>query len=154
MTWAFCFFEIHKRSYHHRPSKDIIETSYYNWHKERYKKEILILQGVNLCFQNTRQSNDCIFWMTCVGSLTKKLDFWKIFSKTDISLISFQQLNLNRHDLWDMRFDSRIRKIIKQEEHWLSLQIFRWKWHQHFSTLLKKWSSQMQYIEPWKRKSD
>jgi hypothetical protein len=55
--------------------------------------------------------------MTRVGSLTKKLDFQKIFSKTNISLISFQQLDLNRHDLWNMRLDSRTRKIVKQEEH-------------------------------------
>ena len=37
--------------------------------------------------------------MTCVGSLTKKLDFQKIFSKINISLISFQQLDLNRYDI-------------------------------------------------------
>ena len=52
--------------------------------------------------------------MTCVGSLTRKLDFQKIFSKTNISLILFQQLDFNRHDIWSIRFDSRTRKIVEQ----------------------------------------
>jgi hypothetical protein len=87
------------------------------------EKAILILQRVNYCFQNTRQLKDCIFWMTCVGSLTKKLDFQKIFSKINISLISFQQLDLNRYDIWNTRFDSKTKNIVKQEENWPSLQI-------------------------------
>jgi hypothetical protein len=54
------------------------------------EKAILILQRVNFCFQNTRQSKDCMYWMMCVESLTKKLDFQIIFSKSDIFLISFK----------------------------------------------------------------
>ena len=77
------------------------------------EKTILILQGVNFCFQNTRQSKDHIEWRV-LGLWPKKLEFQKYFSKIDISLISFQQLDLNRHDLWSMRFDSRTRKIVKQ----------------------------------------
>jgi len=87
------------------------------------EKAILILQRVNYCFQNTSQSNDCIFWMTCVGSLTKKLDFQKIFSKINFSLISFQQLDLNKYVIWNTRFDSKTKNIVKQEENWPSLQI-------------------------------
>jgi hypothetical protein len=52
--------------------------------------------------------------MACIWSLTRKLDFQKIFSKTDISLILFQQLDLNRHNLLNMRFGSRTRKIVEQ----------------------------------------
>jgi len=71
------------------------------------EKVILNLQWVNFCFQNTWQSKDCIFRITCVRSLTEET--W--FSKTDISLISFQQLDLNWHDLWSMRVDSRIERL-------------------------------------------
>ena len=81
------------------------------------EKTILILQRLNFFFQNTRQSKDYICWMACVGSLIKKAWFFKILSKTDISLISFQQLYLNKHDLWNVQFDFRTRKIVKQEEH-------------------------------------
>jgi len=116
------------------------------------EKTILILQRVNFYFQYTRQSKDFIFWIMCVGSLTKKLDFQNICSKTDISLISFQQLDLNRHDLWNMIFDSRTRKIDKQEEHRLNLQNPRQKWHQYFSTLLEKLTTWGQYSGPWERK--
>jgi hypothetical protein len=77
------------------------------------KKVILVLWRVNFCFQNTWQSNDCIFWITCVGSWTKRLDFSKDLFKINISLISFQQLDLNRHNFWNARFDSRTRKIIE-----------------------------------------
>ena len=76
-------------------------------------KTILILQRVDFCFQNTRQSKGYIEWRV-LGLWPKKLEFQKYFSKTDISLISFQQLDLNRHDLWSMRFDSKTRKIVKQ----------------------------------------
>jgi len=68
---------------------------------------ILILQRVSFCFQRTALNDVC--WV-----FTRKLDFQKIFSKTDISLISFQQLELNRHDLWNMIFDSRTKKIVEQ----------------------------------------
>jgi hypothetical protein len=45
------------------------------------EKAILILQWVNLCFQNRRQSNDCIYWMACVWSLTKEVWFSKYLKK-------------------------------------------------------------------------
>ena len=76
-------------------------------------KTILILQQVDFCFQNTRQSKDHIEWRV-LGLWPKKLEFQKYFSKTDISLISFQQLELNKNDIWIMRFDSSTRKIVKQ----------------------------------------
>ena len=80
---------------------------------KNHEKVILNLTTGHFCFQDTRQSKDCVFRITCVGSLIKKLDFQKIFKK-DISLISFQQLDLNRHDRWNVRFDSRTKKIVKQ----------------------------------------
>jgi hypothetical protein len=70
-----------------------------------------------------------------LGLWPKKLDFLKYFQILT-SLISFQQLDLNRHDLWNVRVDSRTKKIVKQEEHQLSLQNPWQKWHWHFSTLL------------------
>ena len=121
------FFEIHKKVTPSQTIKWYAQNQSLKWIKRTMEKAILILQWVNFCFQNTRQSNDCIFLMTCVGSLTKKLDFQKIFFKIVISLISFQQLDLNRHDLWNMRFNSRRRNIVKQEENWPSLQIPRQK---------------------------
>ena len=57
------------------------------------KKPILVLQRVNFCFQNTWQSKDCIFRITCVGSLKKSLIFKRSFQKST-SLISFQQTRL------------------------------------------------------------
>jgi len=112
------------------------------------KKTILVLQWVNFCFQNTWQSKDCIFRITCVGSLTEET--W--FSKTDISLISFQQLDLNWHDLWNMRVDSTTRKIVKQQEHRPNLQNPWQEWHQHFLTLLEKLTTWWQYSGPWEGK--
>ena len=112
------------------------------------KKTILVLQWVNFCFQNTWQSKDCIFRITCVGSLTEET--W--FSKTDISLISFQQLDLNWHDLWNMRVDSITRKIVKQQEHRPNLQNPWQEWHQHFLTLLEKLTTWGQYSGPWEGK--
>jgi hypothetical protein len=53
--------------------------------KKGKEKAILVLQRVNFCLQNTWQSKDCIFRITRVGSLIKKLDFQKVFSKKDIS---------------------------------------------------------------------
>jgi hypothetical protein len=105
----------------------------YPWSKittdtKNHEKSHFNLTTGHFCLQNTRQSKDCIFWMTCVGSLTKKLDFQKIFSKTDISLISFQRLDLNKHDRWNMSFDSRTRKIIKQK-HQSNLQNPWQEWH-------------------------
>jgi hypothetical protein len=116
------FLEIHTKVTSSQTIKRYTQNQSLKWIQRTMEKAILILQRVNFCFQNTRQSNDCMYWMTCVGSLTKKLDFQNIFSKTDIFLISFQQLDLNRHDFWNMRFDSRTRKIVKQEEHRSSLQ--------------------------------
>jgi len=115
------------------------------------EKVILILQRVNFCFQNTRQSKDCIFWITRVGSLTEETWFSKILLKTDIFLISFQQLDLNRHDRWNMRFDSRTRKIVK-EEHRANLQNPWQEWHQHFSTFLEKLVTWGQYSGLLERK--
>ena len=113
-------------------------------------KTILILHRVDFYFQNTRQSKDYIEWRV-LGLWPKKLEFQKYFSKTDISLISFQQLDLNRHDLWSMRFDSRTRKIFKQE-HRLSLQNPWQKWRQHFPTLLKMLTTWGQYS--WTKKEN
>jgi hypothetical protein len=147
LTWIFCFLKFteghliidHQKIYP-RPKikidKKKTEKSYFNlatgWFLfSKYKT----IKGLH--------------WMMCVGSLTKKLDFQKIFPKTDISLISFQQLDLNRHERWNMRFDSRTRKIVKQEEHRLNLQNPWQEWHQHFSTLLEKLTTWGQYSGSW-----
>jgi hypothetical protein len=119
---------------------------------KNYRKSNLILQRVNFCFQNARQLKDCIYWMACVGPLTKEAWISKILFKIDISLISFQQLDLNRHDLWNVIFDSRAKKNVKQEEHWASLQNPWQKWHQHFSKLLEKLTTWGQYSGPWEGK--
>ena len=98
------------------------------------KKVILILQRVISVFKiqdNQRTTLNSVCWVFDQRSLI----FEKTFKKPT-SLISFQQLDLNRHDLWNMRFDSRTRKIFKQE-HRLSLKNPWQKWHQHFSTLLE-----------------
>ena len=58
-----------------------------------------------------------------LGLWPKKFEFQKKkFSKTDTLWFHFNNLDLNRHDRWSMRFDSRTIKIVKQEEHLLSLQ--------------------------------
>jgi hypothetical protein len=44
--------------------------------------------------------------------LIKKLDFQKVFSKKDISDFISTNYTLNRHDLRNMRVDSKTRKII------------------------------------------
>ena len=95
-----------------------------------------------------------LHWMTCVRSLTKKrLDFPKIFSKTNISLISFQQLDLNRHNLWSMRFDSRTRKIIKHRRTSIESAKSLIEMTLKSSTLLEKLSSWGQYSGPWEGKT-
>jgi hypothetical protein len=93
LIWTFCFPWNLQKVTSSQTIKRYTQDQRLKMTQGTMKKVILILQWVNFCFQNTRQSKDCIFWMTCVGSLTKKLDFQKIFSKTDISLISFQQLD-------------------------------------------------------------
>ena len=70
------------------------------------KKTILVLQRVNFCFQNTWQSKDCIFRITCVGSLKKKSLIFKRSFQKRTSLISFRQTRL-----WSMRVDSRIERL-------------------------------------------
>ena len=84
----------------------------YPWSKvktdtKNHEKSHFNLTTGQFLFQNTRQSKDCIFWIMCVGSLTKEAWFPKKLFKIDISLFSFQQLDLNRYDLWKMRFGSR-----------------------------------------------
>jgi hypothetical protein len=48
-----------------------------------------------------------------------------------------------------MRFDSRTRKIVKQEEYPSNWQNPWSKWHQHFSTLLEKLTTWGQYSGSW-----
>jgi len=51
-----------------------------------------------------------------------------------------------------MRFDSRTRKIVKQEEYWSNWQNPWSKWHQHIWTLLEKLTTWGQYSGPWEEK--
>jgi len=112
------------------------------------------LQRVNFYFQNTRQWKDYLFWMTCVGSLIRKLDFQKIFSKTDNSLISFQRLDLNRHDLWNIRFDSRTRKIVEQRRTSVeSAKSLTWNDINFSQHSFKIWDTLGQYNGTWKGKT-
>jgi hypothetical protein len=68
--------------------------------------------------------------MACVRYLTKETWFSKILlKKTDISMISFQQLDFNGYDPWNLQVDSRTRKTFKRKDHWLSLQSNWQKWH-------------------------
>jgi hypothetical protein len=113
---------------------------------------ILILQRVDFCFQNIRQLKDYIEWRA-LGLWPKKLDFQKIFSKTDISLISFQQLDLNIHDLWSMRFDSRTRKIVDQRRTLIkSAESLTWNDINSSQYSLKSWDTVEQYNGPWEEK--
>ena len=68
-----------------------------------------------------------MYWMTRVGSLTKKTWIFFIiinFLKKCWHLSDFiSTIRLwNRHDLWNMRVASRTRMIVKQKEQWSSLQ--------------------------------
>jgi len=118
------------------------------------KKVILILQRVNFSFQNTRQSKDYIFWMTCVGFFYQRSLIFKIFFKTDISLISFQQLDLIDmiFEIWDFipeqeGLSNKIKNIDRVCEIRDKNDINS---SQHS---LKSWDSHGQYSGPWKGKT-
>jgi hypothetical protein len=114
------------------------------------KKAILILQRVNFCFQNTRQRKDYYIEWHVLGLWPKSLIFKRFFSKTNISLISFQQLDLNRHDLWSIRFDSRIRKIVEQRRTLIeSAESLTWNDINSSQHSLKSWDTLGQYSGPW-----
>jgi len=69
------------------------------------EKVILILQRVISVFKiqdNQKIALNSVCWIFD----RRSLNFKKYFQKPT-SLISFQQLDLNRHDPWKMRFDSR-----------------------------------------------
>ena len=82
----------------------------------------------------------------------KKSLIFKIFSKTDISLISFQQLDLNRHYLWNMRVDSRTRLSNRKNIDWICkiLDINDIGTSQHS---LKSWAAGGQYSGLWEGKT-
>jgi hypothetical protein len=65
-----------------------------------------------------------MYWITYVGPLTKEAWISKILKTKNWHLFDFiSTIRLwNRHDLWNMRVDSRTRKIVKQKEHRSSLQ--------------------------------
>jgi hypothetical protein len=84
--------------------------------------------------------------------LTEEAWFSKILSKINIFFYFISTIRLNRHDLWNMRFDSRTRKIVKQQEHRSNLQNPWQEWRQHFSTLLEKLTIWGQYSRPWEGK--
>ena len=136
LTWAFCFpwnsykvtLFIHHQMIYLRSN---IKTDTKNHRKSRFN-----LTTGQFLFSKYKTVKG-LHWIACVGSLTKEAWFSKILSKIDISLISFQQLDLNRYDLWNIRVDSRTRKIVKQEEHRSNLQNPWQKSHQHFSTLFE-----------------
>jgi hypothetical protein len=116
-------------------------------------KAILILQRVNFYFQNTRQSKDYIEWRV-LGLWPKILIFKRSFPKTDISLISFQQLDLNIHNLWNMRFDSRTRKIVEQRRTSIeSVKSLTWNDINSSQHFLKSWDTLGQFSGPWKGKT-
>jgi len=120
LTLTSCFFLIHKKGHLitdpqkiYPKSESKMDTKNHEKKKKKKKKKaILVLQRVNFYFQNTWQSKDCIYRITCVRSLIKKLDFQKVFSKKDISDFISTNYTLNRHDLRNMRVDSKTRKII------------------------------------------
>jgi len=53
LTCIFLFFEIYRRSLHHKPSKRYTQNQNLKWIQRNIKKAIVILQRVNFCFQNT-----------------------------------------------------------------------------------------------------
>jgi hypothetical protein len=65
LTWTSCFLkstEGHLIIDH----KKIYPKSEFKMDIKNHGKVILILQRVNFCFQNTRQSKDCIFFLNDV----------------------------------------------------------------------------------------
>jgi len=106
-------FEIHKNVTSSQTIKRYTQNQSLKWTQRTMGKTILILQRLDFCFQNIKQLKDYIEWRV-LGLWPKSLIFKRSFPKIDIFLISFQQLDLNRHNLWSMRFDSRTRKIVEQ----------------------------------------
>jgi hypothetical protein len=75
------FLEIHTKVTSSQTIKRYTQNQSLKWIQRTMEKAILILQRVNFCFQNTRQSNDCMYWMTCVGLWPKSLIFKISFPK-------------------------------------------------------------------------
>ena len=143
-------FEIYKNVTSSQTIKRYTQNQSLKWTQRTMGKTISILQRVISVFKI--QDNQRTVLNSVLGLWPKKFEFQKkIISKIDISLISFQHLDLNRHDRWNVRFDSITRKIFKQE-HQLSLQNPWQKWHQHFSTLLETLTTWGQYSGPLEEK--
>ena len=65
---------------------------------------MLIIQRINFCFQNTRQSKDYMYLWHVLGLWPKKLDLWKYLKKTNIfDFISTTTLWIDMiFKLWDL----------------------------------------------------
>jgi hypothetical protein len=95
LTWASCFLKFTKKGHLIIDHQKIYPKSESKMDTKNHEKQKpLVLQRVNFCFQNTWQSKDCIFRITCVGSLIKKSLIFKRSFRKRTSLISFQQTRL------------------------------------------------------------
>jgi len=124
--------------------------------KNHGKKAILIFQRVNFVFkiQDTQRTSS-IEWRV-LGLWPKKLEFQNNNNNnnnTDISLISFQQLDFEIDmifEIWELIPEqerlSNKRAPIEFAKSWQ-------KWRQYFSMLLEKLSSWGQYSGPEKKKN-
>ena len=128
--------EIKINSKNHGKSHFNLSTGQFLFSKYKIIKELHVLNDV--CWPLTKEVNFKYFFLK--NNNKKMTSLW----------FHFNNLTLNRHDLWNMRVDSRTRKIVKQEEYWSSLPNPWQKRHQYFS---KKLSSRGQYIGPWKGKT-
>ena len=138
----FFFLKFSKKVTSSQTIKRYTQNQILKWIQRTKKKAILVLQRVNFYFQNTWQSRNCVFWITCVGSLKKKNKKTKILIFKRTSLISFQQTRLWIYiifEIWEVIPEQG--RLSNKEEHWLSLQNPWQKWGWHFSTLLEKWGS-------------
>jgi hypothetical protein len=107
LTWTSCFLKFTKKVTSSQTIKRYTQIQNLKWIQRTMKKKfILVLQRVNFCFQNTWQSKDYIFQITCVRYLIKKkkLDFQKVFSKKGHLWFHFNKLDFEQ--TWSLKYES------------------------------------------------
>ena len=124
LTWTSCFLKFIKKVTSSQTIKRYTQNQNLKWIQRTMKKKVhLSLTTGQFCFQNTWQSKDCIFQITCVGYLIKKKTwFSKGLFKKRTSLISFQQTRLwidMIFEIWELI--PKQGRLLNTEKHRLSM---------------------------------
>jgi hypothetical protein len=112
------FWNIYRRSSHHKPSKEAPKSES-KMDTKNHEKAIFNLTTGQFLFSKYITIKGLYILKNMCWVFDQKAWFYKkIFFKQRHLWFHFNKLDLNRHDLWNVRVDSR-RKIVRQNIDWV-----------------------------------